>query len=188
MKKRYIKGQYEYAKYNKIYETVKTIIMFALSFGVYFLGIKIAGSNKNYLTILAVLGLLPASKSLVSMIMAYRIKVTDLKFKDNINNHIHDLFGMYHLLFTSDDKNYFIDHLVITKNAIIGYSSDIKFDSNSFNKHINKHLKMDSISDITIKIFTDQKNYLNRLEEISTNTNIVEPNAKVTDLIFNISL
>lgn len=187
MKKKYQKGQYEYAKYNKIYESIKTIIMFALSYGVYLIGLKIAGSNRNYLTILAVLGLLPASKSLIGMIMAFRVKSTTESFKLNVDKHIGSITGLYHLFFTSDDKNFKIDHLVVVENSIIGFSSDSKFDANNFINHMNKHLKMDAITGVVIKIFSDEKLYLKRLDELNSN-NHTEPNIKVLELIHNITL
>ena len=48
--------------------------MFGISLAIYLAGYLTVHSNKNLLTIVAVLGCLPASKSAVSMIMFLRAK------------------------------------------------------------------------------------------------------------------
>ena len=56
-------------------EILKTILYFGLSGAVFAAGYFTTGTKTNLLTIVAVLGCLPASKSMVSMIMYLRAGV-----------------------------------------------------------------------------------------------------------------
>lgn len=68
------KGCFGYIQRKHILEVIKTIIYFSVSISLYFAGIEATGNNRNLLTIVAVLGCLPASKSMVSMIMFLKYK------------------------------------------------------------------------------------------------------------------
>ena len=63
------KGCYGYLTRQKKKEIIKTVLFFALSLSVFAIGYATTGTKKNLLTIVAMLGFLPASKSMVSMIM-----------------------------------------------------------------------------------------------------------------------
>ena len=69
MKNKYTKGDYLYMQQKKKMGILKTICLFSISAALYIAGLVTVGSNKNYLTIVAVLGCLPASRSAVNMIM-----------------------------------------------------------------------------------------------------------------------
>lgn len=185
---KYIKGQYEYAKDHRIKVCIFTVILFCVSLSLYIAGYVTTKSNKNLLTIVAILGLLPASKSLVSVIMNFRVKITDLSFKKEIDNVIGNLNGMFHMYFTSYDNNYYINHLVITENSLIGYSDDAKFDEKKFKEHLEKHMKIDGIENITIKIFNDKSTYLKRLDELNKLTGKENTNNKLYNLLLSITL
>ena len=82
-----------------------------------------------------------------------------------------------------------IDHLVITSNSVIGYSSNSKFDEKAFSAHLTEHLRKDGIKDITIKIFDDYNKYLNRLSELNNlDDETTAVNIGVRNLILNITL
>ena len=78
------KGEYTYLSQRKKQEILKTIIMFGISAAVFLMGYLSAGSKNNLLTIAAVLGCLPASKSAVSMIMNLRVKGCSLRDAEEI--------------------------------------------------------------------------------------------------------
>ena len=66
------KGEFEYLAYMKKKQVIITIILFLVSISLYVAGYIATKTNANLLTIVAVLGLLPASKSFVEMIMYLR--------------------------------------------------------------------------------------------------------------------
>ena len=74
MKTQNAKGQYGYLKRQMKRELIKTFILFGISLSLYFAGRITTGTNKNLLTIVAVLGFLPASQFAVRSIMFMRAK------------------------------------------------------------------------------------------------------------------
>lgn len=60
----------------------KTLVLFAISFAVYAMGIWSTGSNQNLLTIVAVLGCLPACRSaanLIALLRCHEISESDYR-------------------------------------------------------------------------------------------------------------
>ena len=182
------KGSYEHAKYKRTVDIIITIFLFLLSLGLFVIGYVATGSKKNLLTIVAVLGLLPACKMVVDVIMCFRVKPVEESVREGIDASIGKLYGLYHMYFTSYDKNFPIDHLVITSNSVIGLCSDPKFDEKMFITHLKDHMRKDGIKDITIKIFDDYNKYLNRLSEINNlDDETTTVNIGVRNLILNIT-
>ena len=182
------KGSYEHAKYKRTVDIIITIFLFLLSLGLFVIGYVATGSKKNLLTIVAVLGLLPACKMVVDVIMCFRVKPVEESVKEGIDASIGKLYGLYHMYFTSYDKNFPIDHLVITSNSVIGLSINPKFDEKMFITHLKDHMRKDGIKDITIKIFDDYNKYLNRLSEINNlDDETTTVNIGVRNLILNIT-
>ena len=64
-----VKGTENYLKTQKKYELLRTILYFGISLSLLIAGWVTTKSRANLLTIVAILGCLPASKSLVSTIM-----------------------------------------------------------------------------------------------------------------------
>ncbi len=185
---KYTKGQYEYAAYNKKKQLGYTIALYALSALIYLMGLITTGSNKNLLTIVAVLGILPASKMLISAIMACRVKSCSLDLKEELDSASNGLHGMYHVYFTSYDINYYLVHCVITTDSMIGYTDDKNFDFKKFEEHLDKHMKIDGISNILIKAFDNKDAYINRLGQLSKLDDSSKTNTKMIELVNNISV
>ena len=68
------KGTEGYIRSQKKYEVIRTLLYFAVSLSLYVAGYIQTGQRANLLTIVAVLGCLPASKSAVSAIMFLRAR------------------------------------------------------------------------------------------------------------------
>ena len=186
--KKYPKGTYEYADYKKKIDIVVMIVFFALAIGLYITGYVSTGSNRNLLTIVAVLGLLPACKMVVDVVMCFRVKKCSPATKEKIDAAVGKLTGMYNMYFTSYDKNYSIDHLVVTENSIIGLSLDSGFDEKEFQAHLNDLLRKDGIKDIMIKIFNKDDKYIARLEELNALEDADKTNSGVLSLIYNVTI
>lgn len=109
----FYKGNMDYLNTQKKYEIMRTILYFAISLSLFIAGVIATKTRMNLLTIVAVLGCLPACKSVVGMIMYLKFnsisKADAAKIEENIGN----LNGLYDLVFTSYDKNYQVDHLVL---------------------------------------------------------------------------
>lgn len=160
------KGTSGYLRTQKNYEILRTVLYFAISLSLFLAGWVTTGSRENLLTIVAVLGCLPACKSLVEMFMFLRYKGCNEQDAAQIAAHTDGLTGLYDMVFTSYEKNYVIHHMTICGNTLCGYTSDPKFAEQAFYKHIQDILKKDNYREVTVKIFHDLDKYLKRCEQL----------------------
>lgn len=147
------RGTRGYLRTQKIYEILRTVIYFAISLSLFIAGWVSTGSRENLLTIVAVLGCLPACKSLVEMFMFLRYRGCDEQVAAKIAAHTEGLTTLYDMVFTSYEKNYVIYHLTVCGNTVCGYTTDPKFAEQAFYKHIQDILKKDNYREVSVKIF-----------------------------------
>ncbi|MBO5209325.1 MAG: hypothetical protein J6B68_08270 [Lachnospiraceae bacterium] len=166
MKKRVKKGCFGYIDYQKKTTILRTVLFFALSLGIYGMGIYSTGSNQNILTIVAVLGLLPSCKSAINMIMFLKAKGCSEEVREKIAPFDDKLTGFYDMYFTSYQKNFPISHMVIKGNVICAYTENEKCDCNAGEKHIEQMLQQDGYKNMTIKIFNNLDKYTDRLSQL----------------------
>ncbi|MBQ7918835.1 MAG: hypothetical protein IJ324_02695 [Lachnospiraceae bacterium] len=162
------KGQRNYLNTQKKYEILKTAILFALPLALYITGYVTTGSNANYLTIVAVVGFLPACRSLVQTIMFLRFKSCPPDVAEKIEAAKGELANLYDCAFTAYQDNFMVDHLVVCGNTICGITTDKAFKEKEFQTHLDKILKADNIKNVTIKVFTDENKYVERLGQLQT--------------------
>lgn len=137
---------------------------------IYGLGIYSTGSNKNLLTIVAVLGLLPACKSAVNAIMFFRAEGCSQTAFEKISGicaYDTDLTGFYDMYFTSYKKNFPISHMVLKGNVICAYTESGKCDCKAGEKHLEQMLLQDGYKHMTVKIFDNLDKYTDRLGQLS---------------------
>lgn len=160
------KGTKDYINTQKKYEIIRTLLYFGISIALFVAGYIQTGRKTNLLTVVAVLGCLPASKSAVSVIMFLRFKSCGADAAAKIEEHCQGLHCLYDMVFTSYQKNYLVSHLAVQGNTVCGYSENPVFPENDFYKHVDHILKMDGLKDVTVKVFTDLKKYTDRLEQM----------------------
>lgn len=160
------KGTKNYINTQKKYELIRTLLYFGISISLFVAGYIQTGRKTNLLTVVAVLGCLPASKSAVSAIMFLRFKSCGEAAAAKIEEHSQGLRCLYDMVFTSYQKNYVVSHLAVQGNTVCGYSGKADFQENDFYKHIDHILKMDGLKDVTVKVFTDLKKYVERLDQM----------------------
>lgn len=174
-----VKGKRGYLDTQKKYEVLRMLLYFGVSASLFIAGYLQTGEKANLLTVVAVLGCLPASKSAVSAVMFLRFKSCSAEAADVIGQHEEGLLGLYDMVFTSYKKNFAIGHMAVRGGTLCGYSEDPKFQEDEFRKHIDHHLKMDGHKDVTIKIFDDAEKYVRRLEQMKA----LEPEERRTQAI-----
>ncbi len=166
------KGEKNYLNNQKKYEIVRTVLLFSLSAAVFLIGYLTTHTNKNLLTVVAVLGCLPAAKSTVNMIMFLRYNSCAGDLSDRFEASSNGLTTAFDRVFTSYEKNYCLDHICVHNGSVIGYAPKPKkkpFCEADFIKHLNTYLSAENYKDITIKVFTDPDKYIERLSAISGN-------------------
>lgn len=98
------RGTRGYLRTQKIYEILRTVLYFAISLSLFIAGWVSTGSRENLLTIVAVLGCLPACKSLVEMFMFLRYRGCDEQVAAKIAAHTEGLTTLYDMVFTSYER------------------------------------------------------------------------------------
>lgn len=169
-----VKGCKNYLDTQKKYEIIRTIIYFGISLSLLAAGWITTGERTNLLTIVAILGCLPASKSLVGAIMFCRSKSLSSEDADKIEKNTEGLTCLYDLIFTTREKTYPVLHMVVCGNTIVGYMPADKdktktkklLDEKVCEDHLVTCLKVDNFKDVTVKIFRDVSKYTNRLVQI----------------------
>ncbi len=182
------KGSEQYIKTQTRYELVHTLVLFGISLSLFFAGYIQTKQRGNLLTIVAVLGCLPASKRLVSFIMYARYRSCSAEAAAKIKQSLSDLKGLFDCVFTSYKTNYYVEHLAVRGNTICGYSSKADFPEAEFQKHITEHLKLEGHKDLTVKVFTDPDKYCNRLTQMAQLPEEEEKTLSVLETLKQISL
>lgn len=160
------KGQYGYMSNQRKKVIIRTIGMFAIVLALFAMGIWSTGSKKNLLTVVAVLGCLPASKSFVNMIMFLRAKSCSPEAKERIEKSCKSLSSLFDMLFTSYEKNYQISHMVVKGQVVCGYTEDAKCACDACEKHLETMLKQGGCKGATVKIYNDLEKYCEGIDNL----------------------
>ena len=194
-KKNQNKGQKGYLAWNKKMSICKTLVLFAISFAVYAMGIWSTGSNQNLLTIVAVLGCLPACRSaanLIALLRCHEISESDYR---KLSAKIRTAESLTDLEFTSYERTYQVQHMALSGVELIGYMADPLADIKGCEKHLEGMFMRNQLSEVHIRIFKELPKYLNRLDELEKasaageNTEEeTERTARIKALLFAISL
>ena len=160
------KGEFGYISFQRKWTVIRTILFFAICALVFAVGYITTGSRKNLLTIVSILGCLPACKSFVNVCMFYRAKGCSQKAYEAISPIAKELYGLYDLYMTSYNSSYAISHLVISGSSIVALSEDSDCVTGDAEKHIQEHLKQDGVKNMTVKVFDNLGKYTDRLTQI----------------------
>ncbi len=184
------KGTFGYIEKQRRWEIIKTLLMFGISIALYGAGYLATKSNKNLLTLAAVLVCLPASRSAVGMIMFLKAKGCSPELREVIGDGAKGLSERYDLYLTSYAKNFQISHLVMKGKSLIGITEQEGFDEGACYQHVKTLLSQNGFRDITVKIFRERGKYLERLKSLreSEMEDNGEFNGKVLELMENLSL
>lgn len=188
--KRAVKGTYGYLHQKRNLVLIRTIIYFAISLALFFAGILTTGTRKNLLTIVAVLGLLPASKSFVNLVMYLRAAGCSPSVRESVSAAEGSLVGMYDMYFTSYKENFAISHMVVEGKTVCGYAQDRSCNTKTCEEHLTTMLKQSGYKDMTIKIFTDLNKYCERLKQLNelAHERTPEKDDEIRIVLYDISL
>lgn len=182
------KGTKGYLKTQSKYEIARTCLYFAISLSLFIAGIVATGDKMNLLTIVAVLGCLPACKSAVTMILYLRYKGCLAEDMVKLSALPAELTQLWDLVFTTYDKNFAFSHAIIQGNTVILYSDNNALDEQACLKHLQNAMVLDGMKNITFKVFTDLDKYMLRAKDIIRLESDAELTAAVTKTLLSISL
>ncbi|MBO7386729.1 MAG: hypothetical protein J6U15_02895 [Lachnospiraceae bacterium] len=160
------KGQQNYINTQKRYEIIKTVLFFAISASLFIAGYIATGTRKNLLSIVAILGCLPACKSAVNMIMFLRFKSAPSDIVKRIQESVGSLYELYDNVFTTYEKTYVVYHMVFRQNNLCGLAKE-GTDISKLTAHIDEKLKVGGHKGITVKLFDKEDKYIERLNSLN---------------------
>ena len=184
------KGEWGYLEAQRIRRLVITILLFSIPALIFMTSMLYFGTNKNAFTILAALSCIGVGKFAVDFIMFCRAKCCSASARDAIELHIGELAGAYDLFMTSYDKNFAISHAVCAGRSVCALTEDPECDIKSGELHIRTMLENDGFKGYTVKIFKNQDNYTQRLDDLNRLEDSKERKSiqGVLDLLKSISL
>mgnify|MGYP007033828630 CR=1 FL=1 len=187
---RAVKGNFGYIRAKRLAVLIRTIVFFGISLSLFAAGCITTGKKENLLTIVAVLGCLPACKSMVNTVMLFRARGCSDQARDAIKPLEGRLIGMYDMYFTSYQKNFALSHMVVEGNLVLGYTESGGCDCTACQEHLQAMLRQGGFKDRTITISQSLSKYCEQLKNLNqmTPSGSPEKDDEVRVVLYDISL
>lgn len=187
------KGNAGYIKNRKKQVLVKALVQFGISFALLAIGMITTDSRMNLLTVVAILGCLPASKTLVEYIMFFPHHSLALETAKEIADRTQNITVIYDMVFTSEHEIMPVECIAVSGNTICGFASNPKTDIMFTAKHIKKYLVSNGFADVSVKIFDNYTAFVTRAEGMQNIAAVEKKDTKqkeekIANVILNISL
>lgn len=192
--KRIEKGTPGYLDYKKKVEIIRTVIYFLLVAAVFTLGYVQTKTRSNLLTVVAILGCLPAAKALVGVITRFPYASVNPKLVSEVNQTAPHTTRVYDLVLTTREKIMPVECVVISNGTVFGYVESKKVDLNILAKHVRDMMTQNRLSYSSVKFYHDYKVFLSRIEGLESiaiveNAKIQgDEEAKTRQLLMNLSM
>lgn len=161
------KGEMGYLGYLKKKNLIKVIIAFAVVFAILIAGILIFKSKNNYMTVLAVVLVLPAAKMAVACYIAMTHKSCDKDTYDEVVNASGNLVTLFDCIVSNTKKPIGVQAVVINDSSICAYSVE-KADKNLFEDSVTEFLKADKLK-VNVTLYDNKEQFLSRIRKMSAN-------------------
>ncbi|MBR1900197.1 MAG: hypothetical protein IJ820_03935 [Lachnospiraceae bacterium] len=167
-KKHPVKGDYGYYSYEKKRRIAIVAFLFGICLLIFFTGLIMTGTRKNLLTLVAILGVLPAAKWATSMIMILLQKPVDRNVYEVTEQIAGELTHGYELCVTAYEGRLSLDAVVVCGNSIAAYSSAEKGRFEFMETHIRKILHGNGLGNPAFKIFRRFDQYKERISQLAS--------------------
>ena len=129
-------------------------------------------------TVIAVVGCLPACKSVVSLIMIFRAKPVEPQVYQEISKHAGELVMSYEMYMTFYEKSASIDAFAICGNTVVGFSSDPKIDAAFHGTGVRRRSSAATDSRQMSRFLPDCRQFLERLDSMNEHRESLEEGIK----------
>ena len=170
------KGEWGYINYQRKRVMLITLVLYVCAIGIYLFGYITLKTTKSLWSILAVLSVLPASKSMVNLIMFLRFGSIDKNIYDEYSKAAGDVLTVYELAMTTYERTYYAEaascrnnNLIICLKSKSGDKDKINSEIQSLEEHIRNVLANDGHKDTTVKVYDSVRGYCDRLEKMRDN-------------------
>ncbi len=179
---RELKGTKGYIGKQRLFELIKTLILFAMALGIFYIGLATLHTKKSLWSVFAVLALLPACKSLVGFIMFARFDSLADDVYEVLSSSCKSIPAIYENILTTSDKTYFVPVICCIGGSVIGYGAV----GSDRQNHLKDHLVTvcrNAGHEVTVRIFEDISAFSTRVETAAAN---LTPDKRDEDVIATI--
>ena len=185
MRNEKIKGAYGFYKYQRKKTLFLTIFFFALVIAIFITGFVTTKSRLNLLTVVAVLGCLPACKQAVNCFMVWRKKPCDEKRYQSISENTGSVLTTYELYITSTKTAYAIDAACVREHDVILLAHPGKINTKECQDFLKEILKNNDKTNCNVKIYENEKRFIEHLKQLSEKK---EEDTEESDFIMRVLL
>ncbi|MFI3172279.1 MAG: hypothetical protein R3Y58_07935 [Eubacteriales bacterium] len=172
------KGDIGYWNNLKKREWIKCSVQWAAVVTFLAIGIITTNTKLNLFTLFAILSCLPASKTMVGVIVKYPIKPMKNEQIEAVKTHTTHLTTSYDVVITSKEKIMPIECVVISGNSIYGYTTNKKVGLESTAAYIKTFLAQNDCGRVNIKLFHEYVPFLSRVEGLNNIASIEKADTK----------
>ena len=163
---RSLKGTFGYIRSQTRFEIIKTIILYAMAFGIFFIGIITFKKKENLCSVLAVLAMLPACKSMVGVIMFARFRsLSDESYRKYLEC-THGVLTLFENILTTREKTFFVPVMCIREGNVFCYCPESSETAAELKNHMDNVFKNAGYK-FTFKVFNDEMSFINRANSLS---------------------
>lgn len=166
MQKKLEKGTFGYLNRNKIYVWKRAALMLSVPVVIFLAAWLVCKTRENVMTVVAVVGCLPGCNQVVRAILASRYSSINQAFWEQTEAAKGRLPVVYENVFTSYEKNYYVDVIAVCGKEALGYSSDPKLNPEEAAAHIQKMLKSGSYQQ-QVRIVKDPEIFIRQLKKLA---------------------
>lgn len=160
------KGQFGYFRYERMRRLLITIITVLFPAAVFVTGIIVYGTERNLLTVIALVLVIPFAMAFVSLVMVYtHSSISEEEYKE-IEEHAGTLTMAYELYVTHETASTMVDAFAICGNTVVGLVTEKKGDPKFTADYIKKVLRSNGIGS-NVALMTDRKHFLERLDSMN---------------------
>ncbi len=164
---RELRGTFGYIKKQRRFEIIKTIILFVMAFGIFFIGLATLHTKKSLWSVFAVLALLPACKSLVGVIMFARFDSLGEEVFRKYVSAVGKLPTLFENVITTKEKAFYIPVICIKDGNVTAFRDNKKGDNKALKEHMESVLSAAGHK-ATFFIFDDEEAFLSRAVQLSS--------------------
>lgn len=161
------KGDIGYLKDLKKRDLIKCSLQWGLVILLLIIGIIIFGTKLNILTIVAVLGCLPASKAMVAVVVKWPLKPVAEDIVLQVEEHATHMTKSYDVILTSKEKIMPLDCMVFSNNTIYGFTTNEKVGPEETGNYIKNFLYQNDCGKVNVKIFREFVPFISRVEGLN---------------------
>ena len=157
------KGTYGYLAKKRKTELIRTILLFAVAFGIYLAGYFSTGTQQNLFTIIAVLGMLPACQRAVICFLSFKAKGTDSEDYERLNPVLEQLglSGLYDLFLTGERKNFPVGLACLSGDTLFLLCRE----GDGLRDHLSPFLAQEGLDEIKLTILAESEALAGALEK-----------------------